>query len=65
MRGDTVGALMAAGYCGLARKAQPATASAGIHELESALARLNELGLKEADFFTRQLVVADKILLAN
>ena len=64
-RGDTVGALMAAGYCGLARKAQPDTASAGIRELETALARLNELGLKEADFFARQLVVADKILLAN
>ncbi len=64
-RGDTVGALMAAGYCGLARKAQPATASAGIRELEFALARLNELDLKEADFFARQLVVADRILLAN
>lgn len=64
-RGDTVGALMAAGYCALARKAQPATASAGIRELEYALARLNELGLKEADFFAQQLVVADKILLGN
>ena len=64
-RGDTVGALMAAGYCGLARKAQPATASAGIRELEFALARLDELGLKEADFFAQQLVVADRILLGN
>ncbi len=63
--GDAVGALMAAGYCGLARKAQPATASAGIRELEFALARLNELDLKEAGFFAQQLVVADRILLGN
>jgi hypothetical protein len=64
-RGDTVHALMAAGYCGLARKAQPATASAGIRELEFAVARLNELNLKEATFFARQLVTADKTLFAN
>ena len=63
--GDAVGALMAAGYCGLARKAQPATASAGLRELEFALARLNELDLKEAGFFAQQLVVADRILLGN
>jgi hypothetical protein len=64
-RGDTVSTLMAAGYCGLARKAQPATASAGIRELEFALARLDELDLKEAGFFAQQLVVADRILLGN
>jgi hypothetical protein len=64
-RGDTVSALMAAGYCALARKAQAAKAPAGGRELEVAVARLREFDLKEAAFFANQLVKADQIFFAT
>jgi hypothetical protein len=64
-RGDSVGALSATGYCALARKADPATASVGTQELELAVARLRELDSKEANSFAEQLITADKILLGK
>ncbi len=63
--GKTDVALMATGYCALARKAAPATATNGAKELELALTRLREQGSKEAKFFAEQIVTADKILLAK
>lgn len=63
--GKTDLALMATGYCALARKAEPATATDGAKELELALTRLREHGSQEAKFFAEQIVTADKILLAK
>jgi hypothetical protein len=63
--GHAAGALLAEGYCALARKADAATASAGAQELERAVSQLRELGSKEASFFAEQLVTADNILLAK
>jgi len=64
-RGDSAGVLSATGYCALARKADPATASVGMEELEAAVAELREVDSKEANFFAEQLITADKILLGK
>jgi hypothetical protein len=63
--GKTDLALMAAGYCALARKATPITASQGAKELASALTRLREHGSQDTQFFAEQIVTADRILLTN
>jgi len=55
--------LLAEGYCAIARKAEPATASRGAQELAAALDQLRKMDLAAASAFADQLVVADRLLL--
>jgi|SRR5579864_1712624 len=57
--------LMARGYAALAQKADPASAAVGAQELASALQALRDEGSKDSLFFAEQIVIAERILLAQ
>lgn len=60
--GHSDNALMTEGYAALALKAQPESRLAGTRELDRILLLLGDHDSKEAQFFARQLITADRVL---